>query len=180
MPEAKIGKGLCVSQLSSSGSEEATHAQLGFIPKMWQPSFLDVPQIPYTFAPRQTHGAPGKRHGRKGKAGNASSAAGATAPIYASYSISCKSRTGSWCMPGYSLSRHMCNSNCAKVGTARACCRCPCTLLTKTHAACHADSGLMHCLAGQIIDWDPRLPAAGGSEAAFSAAKYAELLSEDI
>ena len=114
MPEAKIGKGLCVSQLSSLGGKEATHAQLGFIPKMWQPSFPDVPQIPYTFAPRQTHGAPGKRHGRKGKAGNASSAAGATAPIYASYSISRKSRTDSRCMPGYSLSRHMCNSNCCQ------------------------------------------------------------------
>ena len=62
----------------------AMRAQLGFIPKMWQPSFPDVPQIPYTFAPRQTHGAPSKRHGRKGKAGNASSAAGATAPICAS------------------------------------------------------------------------------------------------
>ena len=28
--------------------------QLGFIPKMWQPSFPDVPQIPYTFTPGQT------------------------------------------------------------------------------------------------------------------------------
>ena len=36
--------------------------QLGFIPKMWQPSFPDVPQIPYTFTPRQQ---PGKRRGRK-------------------------------------------------------------------------------------------------------------------
>ena len=62
--------------------------QLGFIPKMWQPSFPDVPQIPYTFAPRQAHAAPGKRRGRKGSAGNPGTAAGAAPPIYALKSMS--------------------------------------------------------------------------------------------
>ena len=52
--------------------------QLGFIPKMWQPSFPDVPQIPYTFTPRQPQANPGKRWGRKGNAKNAPAAEAGT------------------------------------------------------------------------------------------------------
>jgi hypothetical protein len=48
--------------------------QLGFIPKMWQPSFPDVPQIPYTFTPQQPQANPGKRRRRKGNAKNAPAA----------------------------------------------------------------------------------------------------------
>ena len=34
--------------------------------------------------------------------------------------------------------------------------------------------------AGQILDWDTKPQKAGGSDADFSAAKYAELLREDF
>ena len=49
--------------LMSWPEQHSICVQLGFIPKMWQPSFPDVPQIPYTFTPRQN---PVKRRGRKG------------------------------------------------------------------------------------------------------------------
>ncbi len=49
--------------LKISISQHMMHLQLGFIPKMWQPSFPDMPQIPYTFTPRQN--PTGKRRGRK-------------------------------------------------------------------------------------------------------------------
>ena len=48
--------------------------QLGFTPKVWQPSFPDVPQIPYTFTPRQPQASSGKRRGRKGNAKQAAAA----------------------------------------------------------------------------------------------------------
>ena len=34
--------------------------------------------------------------------------------------------------------------------------------------------------AGQILDWDTKPHKAGGADGNFSAAKYAELLQEDI
>lgn len=52
-------------------------AQLAFIPKAWQQSDPDVPQITHTFCPRQPQANPGKRKGRKGNAKHAGSGTGA-------------------------------------------------------------------------------------------------------
>ncbi|CAL5228540.1 g11694 [Coccomyxa viridis] len=93
---------------TNSGTTD--ESQLGFIPKMWQPSFPDVPQIPYTFTPRQNPS--GKRRGRKG------------------------------------------NPKGTAMGTATG--------------------------TGHILDWDTKPQKTGGSDTNFSAAKYAELLEEDI
>ena len=131
----------CVGRECCLGHEKtATHAQLGFIPKMWQLAFPDIPQIPYTFAPRQLHAAPGKRRGRKGNISNPGSAAGAVPRTFPHRSMSGKSTTGSFGVPRSCLSRHTAFSLSWQYMSLL---RMPCILLTTTHDGCCADGSSM-------------------------------------